>query len=386
MTYDFDTVIDRYGTDCIKYDFAKERGKPEGLLPLWVADMDFPAPPEVLEDIRKTVEHGIFGYTEAKQDFYDAVSGWFQRRFGYDVSREDVVKTPGTVYALAMAVRAFTEPGDGVIIQPPVYYPFYEVVRDNGRGIIRNPLAYRDGAYSMDYDDLERKAADGNAKLLILCSPHNPVSRVWTQSELQTLSDICKRHGVTVVSDEIHCDFVFEGYTHAMFGHFDENAVICTAPTKTFNVAGLQIANIFVKNAALRHKLKMEIRRSGYSQLNAIGLAACKSAYLRGGEWLRQLKEYLAGNIEYVRGFLAEQLPQIKLVEPEGTYLLWLDCRALGLPQAELDALVTNKAKLWLDGGTMFGEEGESFQRMNIACPRETLKQAMVQLENAVKL
>jgi len=379
MRYDFDKIINRYGTNSLKYDFADERGKPDGILPLWVADMDFPAPPEVLADIQKAAEHGIFGYTETKEGYDNAVCGWFRKRFGYDVIPSEIVKTPGIVFALAQMIRAYTKPSDSVIIQTPVYYPFYDVIRDNDRNLVTNPLVCKDGKYFMDFDDFERKVAAHNVKLFILCSPHNPVGRVWTRNELETLNEICKKHGIIIVSDEIWCDFVYS-HTHTIFGHINENAVICTAPSKTFNLAGLQVSNIFIKNPELRRKLKLSIRQSGYSQLNTLGLAACKSAYLHGGEWVEQLNEYLAGNIALVREFLQNHIPKIKLIEPEGTYLLWLDCRELGLPQSELDNLITNKAKLWLSNGTTFGADGEGFMRINIACPRATLKTALKRL------
>jgi cystathionine beta-lyase len=381
MTYNFDTVTDRRGTNSIKYDFARERGKPDGLLPLWVADMDFPAPPEVLADIQKTVSHGIFGYSEPKDGYYEAVTDWFGSRFGFHVTRREIVKTPGVVFALAQAVRAFTEPGDPVLIQPPVYYPFFEVTRANNRTLITNPLVYVNGKYSVDFDDFERKITDCGVKLFILCSPHNPVGRVWTREELERMNAVCARHGVIVVSDEIHCDFVWPGHGHTCFGLLNKDAVIATAPSKTFNLAGLQVSNIFVKNPELRGRLKAEINRSGYSQLNTPGLAACRSAYSKGGPWLDGLKTYLTENIRLTREFLAERLPRVKLVEPEGTYLVWLDFSEYGLSQDELDRRVTDGARLWLDSGTMFGAEGAGFQRINVACPKAILLDALGRLE-----
>lgn len=380
MSYDFDNVIDRRGTNSVKYDFARERGKPEGALPMWVADMDFAAPPEVLEDIHKAVSHGVFGYSEPGEAYYKAVADWFGSRFGYQVGRREVVKTPGVVFALAGAVRAFTNPGEPVLAQTPVYYPFYDVIRENGRELAANPLVYENGKYSIDFEDFERKIATSGARLFLLCNPHNPVGRVFTRAELETLNGICARHGVTVVSDEIHCDFAWQGHSHTCFGLLDKNAVIATSPSKSFNLAGLQVSNIFVKNAGLREKLAAEISRSGYSQLNALGLAACQSAYEKGGAWLEELKAYLAGNIRLTREFLAERLPGIKLVEPEGTWLLWLDFSRYGLSQAELDRRVTEGAKLWFNSGTMFGAGGEGFQRVNIACPRATLAAALERL------
>ncbi|MDR2044851.1 MAG: pyridoxal phosphate-dependent aminotransferase [Clostridium sp.] len=381
LTYDFDAVTERTDTDSLKYDFAAERGKPEGLLPLWVADMDFPAPPEVLKDLQKSVAHGIFGYTEAKDAYYQALIQWFHQRLDYDFTREEVVKTPGVVFALAQAIRAFTEPGDAVLIQTPVYYPFYEIIRDNGRKLVRNPLRYADGAYEMDFEDLERKAAEEKVKLLILCSPHNPVGRVWTREELTRLNAVCEKNGIVVLSDEIHCDFTYPGQLHTCFGKISETAVVATAPSKSFNLAGLQVSNIIVKDSSMRGRLKKEIARSGYSQLNTLGLAACRSAYAWGGGWLEQLKAYLAENVRLTRTFLASCLPEIRLVEPQGTYLLWLDFSALGLTQAELDRRIVYGAKLWLDSGSLFGREGEGFQRINIACPKATLSEALHRLK-----
>jgi cystathionine beta-lyase len=381
MKYNFDIVIDRTNTNCIKYDFARERGMPEGLLPLWVADMDFSTPAEVVADIQKATVHGIFGYTEVKDDYYNAVANWFSSRFGYTVTRKDIVKTPGIVFAAAQAVRAFTRPGEGVIIQTPVYYPFYEIIRGNGRTLAVNPLKYEETQYTIDFEDFEQKIKMNNVKMFLLCSPHNPVGRVWTRPELEQLDAICRRHGVIVVSDEIHCDFVWEGHTHTCFGLINDDAVVATAPSKTFNLAGLQVSNIFIKNEGLRNKFRKEISSSGYSQLNTIGLAACQSAYTHGGDWLEQIKAYLAGNIQKTREFLAAQLPRIKLVEPEGTYLLWLDFTAYGLSQTELDKRIIQGAGLWLDSGTMFGAEGEGFQRINIACPRPLLDEALHKLE-----
>jgi cystathionine beta-lyase len=381
MNYDFDTAFDRRGTNSVKWDFAAERGMPDGLLPMWVADMDFPAPREVLADLRKAVDHGVFGYTEAKQDYYDILTAWFSSRFGFSFGRDDVVKTPGVVFALALAVRALTNEGDGVLIQPPVYYPFYEVIRGNGRSIVSNPLVYENGTYHIDFLDFERKIARGNVKLFLLCSPHNPVGRVWTKAELTKLRDLCEERGVVVVSDEIHCDFVWDGNVHTCFGALSDHAVIATAPSKTFNLPGLQVANIIVKDQELRHRMHVERGKSGYSQLNTLGLVACQSAYSHGAEWLAELKRYLEGNIDFALEFLSKRLPRVKLSRPQGTYLLWLDFSAYGLSQDALDRRITNGAGLWLDSGTMFGAEGAGFQRINIACARTVLQDALERLE-----
>ena len=386
--YDFDTVIDRKNTNSLKYDFAVERGRPADVLPLWVADMDFRAPGPVLDALHRAVEHGIFGYSDVKQDYYEAVSNWFSRRFGWQTRPEWLVKTPGVVYALAMAVRALTRPGDAVLIQPPVYYPFFSVIRDNDRTVVENELVYRDGRYSIDFADLEGKIVAHQVKLFILCSPHNPVGRVWTLEELQRIGEICRKHNVYVVSDEIHCDFAFAEHPHHVFLEADpalaEQTIICTAPSKTFNIAGLQVSNIWIPGAKIRTAFLKEIDRSGYSQLNSLGLAACQAAYASGEDWLEQCRKYLRENLDYLRGFLAEHIPEIRLVEPEGTYFAWLDCSGLGLSKRDLNELIVNCAKLWLDAGHIFGGDAGQFQRVVLACPRATLQQALYRLRSAV--
>lgn len=389
MKYEFDRIIDRKGTNCLKYDFAAERGKPEGILPLWVADMDFQTAPEIVNRLEKAAGHGIFGYTEAKEDYYFAVASWYERHFNWKVEKKWLLKTPGVVFALAAAVRAYTEEGDGVLLQQPVYYPFSEVIRDNKRVIVNNSLRLIDGHYEIDFEDFEEKIIRGKVKLFLLCSPHNPVGRVWKEWELRKLGDICLKHHVIVVSDEIHSDFTYSGNVHRIFASLDERykdiSVVCTAPSKTFNLAGLQVSNIFIPDPILRRRFKEAVRQTGYSQLNGLGLAACQAAYEEGESWLKQLKEYLQGNLSYVREYLKENLPQISLIEPEGTYLLWLDFRKLGLTEPEREELIVKKAKLWLDSGAMFGEDGEGFERINIACPGSILEKALHQLKYAIE-
>lgn len=389
MKYDFDREIDRRGRNCLKYDFAAERGKPEGLLPLWVADMDLPAAEEIKEALRQAVEHGIYGYSEVKEPYFIAVHDWMKNCHDWEVKREWMVKTPGIVYAIAAAVRAFTKEGDGVMIQNPGYYPFGQVVRDNGRVLVDNTLHEENGRYSMDYEDMERQMEGSNVKLFLLCSPHNPVGRVWKEEELRRLGEICLKHGVRIVSDEIHHDFVFPGYRHHVLAGLDERfreiTITCTAPSKTFNIAGLQISNIFIPNEELRKAFVREIDKTGYSQLNQMGLVACEAAYRYGRDWLDQLLVYLKGNLDFARDFINSEIPGVKLVEPEGTFLLWLDCRDLSVSDDELDRLVIEKAKLWLDGGRMFGSCGSGYQRINMACPRATLERALRQFGDAVK-
>ena len=388
MKYDFDKVVDRHGTNCLKYDFAIERGKPADILPLWVADMDFQTAPAILERLEETVKHGIFGYSDGKEGYFAAVQNWYRERFGWETKPEWLVKTPGVVFALAAAVRAYTKEGDGVLLQQPVYYPFSEVITDNGRKSVNSPLKITDGYYTMDFDDLETKIVENKVKLFLLCSPHNPVGRVWSEEELRRVGEICLRHGVLVVSDEIHSDFTYGENIHHVFASLDEKyaaiTTTCTAPSKTFNIAGLQISNIWISNPELRARFRAEVTAAGYSQVNLMGLVACQAAYETGEEWLKELKIYLEGNLDYVRTFLKENLPEIKLTEPEGTYLLWLDFKSLGMKEEQLKDLVENKAKLWLDSGAMFGPDGEGFERINIACPREILKQALTQLAESV--
>lgn len=383
MDYNFDIIHERKNTNSLKYDFWEKYGKREDLLPLWVADMDFKTPFEVEDALVKCAKHGIFGYSEVKDSYWEAVRDWFSEGFDYTIKQEWLVKTPGVVFALAMAVRAFTEKGDGVLIQRPVYYPFTGVITDNDRKLINNALVYENGGYSIDFNDFEKKIAENKVKLFILCSPHNPVGRVWNRDELERIGDICLKYNCLIVSDEIHCDFVYAPNKHHVFAavkpEFEENSIICTAPSKTFNLAGLQVSNIFIANAKLREKFIKECAKTGYSQLNTMGLAACENAYRYGKEWLRQLKEYLSGNIKLVSEFC--QRTGIRQVPLEGTYLTWLDFSPFGLSDKEIDGLVVDKAGLWLDSGLMFGKEGSGFQRINIACPRSVLERALIQLE-----
>ena len=386
--YDFDRVIDRRGTNCVKFDAAVDNGYSPDILPLWVADMDFQAPPCVLDALGKAVEHGIFGYPKTGQGYYDAIIRWLDTHFGWEVRQEWLIQTPGVVFALSAAVRATTNPGDAVLVQPPVYYPFYNVIRQNERKIVESPLVYGDGKYTIDFADVEAKIVENDVKLFILCSPHNPVCRVWTAEELARLGAICKTHGVTVISDEIHCDFAFPDHPHTPFvkacPELADRTIICTAPSKSFNLAGLQTSNIFIPGEELRAAFNREMDIVSYHGVNCLGAVACQAAYEHGAEWLDACKAYMRGNLDYVRGFLAENLPQIKLVEPEGTYFAWLDCSGLGLTKEELDDLVIHKANLWLDTGAIFGECAAQFQRVVLACPRATVEQAMENLKKAI--
>ncbi|TYC88219.1 MULTISPECIES: MalY/PatB family protein [Acetobacterium] len=389
MKYNFDEIITRDNTNSIKYDFAHRRGMPEGLLPLWVADMDFKTPAPVVEALVEKSKHGIFGYSESGQDYFFILKEWFKSRFGWNIQPDWLVTTPGVVYAIATAIRALTREGDSIIIQQPVYYPFAEMITVNERNLVVNQLVYEEGRYRINFDDFEKKILENDVKLFILCNPHNPVGRVWTQAELTRLGDICLKHEVIVIADEIHQDFVYPGFKHLVFANLKpeylSNTITCTAPSKTFNLAGLQVSNIFIENREIRKKFRKEMHKGGYNEISIMGIVACAAAYSKGQKWLEELKDYLFNNLNFVRTYLAERLPQIKLIEPEGTYLIWLDFCELGLSNQELEDLIINRAGLWLDAGTMFGAGGDGFQRINMASPRLILEQALNQLEKAIK-
>lgn len=385
---DFDVVIDRTNTNCLKYDFAVKRGKPKDVLPLWVADMDFPTSSYVQDALIAQAVHGIYGYSDSLESYFEAVRCWFLEHYHWEVKEQWLVKTPGVVYALAQAIQAFTEEGDAVLIQRPVYYPFTEVVEDNNRRLVNNPLYLgEDGRYHIDFADFEHKIESEHVKLFLLCNPHNPVGRAWSREELERMGDICLRHGVLVVSDEIHADYVLHG-THQVFANIKEAfaniSVTCTSPSKTFNIPGLQVSNIFIPNEVLRKKFEKRMAAGGYSQVNAAGIVACEAAYRYGSEWHLAVRSYICDNVAYVKEFLAEHLPELTLIEPEATYLLWIDFRSLGLNTAELEKLIVEDAGLWLDGGAIFGEEGVGFERINAACPRVTLTKALEKLEHAI--
>lgn len=378
---DFDTIIDRKNTDCLKYDFAKRRGMPEDVLPLWVADMDFKTSSYVEDALAERARHGIFGYSESQTPYFEIVRDWMKRHHDWEVKEPWLIKTPGVVFALAMAVKAYTEPGDGVLIQSPVYYPFSEVIEDNRRRIVSNTLVLgEDHKYHIDFEDFERQIKENQIKLFFLCNPHNPVGRVWTTDELTRLGDICLKYRVTVVSDEIHSDFIFRG-KHQVFAdlkkEYADITVTCTAPSKTFNLAGLLLSNIFISNWELRHKFRQQVNAAGISQLSPFGLVACETAYTQGEEWYQAMLAYVAENIAFTKEYVEKHLPGVEMVEHEGTYLVWLDFRKTGLSVEELEDLIVNRAKLWLDSGKIFGKSGEGFQRINVACPREILEEAL---------
>ncbi|MBE6100884.1 MAG: pyridoxal phosphate-dependent aminotransferase [Selenomonas ruminantium] len=386
---DFDRLTDRRGTDCLKYDFAAERGYPAEVLPFWVADMDFPAPEPVVKALEQRARHGIFGYTDIKEDYREILARWFQRRHGWQIEGEWLSITPGVVFGICTAIRAFTQPGEGVLICPPVYYPFAASIKANGRKLVESPLVEKDGHYEIDFQDFEQKIVANEVKLFVLCSPHNPVGRVWSRQELEQVAAICQKHQVLVVADEIHQDFVRPGHRHTVFASLSEEVaaftITCTSPSKTFNLAGLQISHIFISNESLRRRFRHELEAVGYGEPNAMAEVAAKAAYSEGEPWLTELLAYLEENLRRTRAFLAEHLPQVKLIEPEGTYLLWLDCRGTGLSPEEQDEAIVQRGRIWLDEGRIFGKGGEGFQRINMACPWAILEEGLKRLAFALK-
>ena len=377
MKYDFDKVISRRGTDSYKWDSAES----EHVLPMWVADMDFHTAPAIVDALRLRVEHGIFGYTHVPDSYYDAVTGWFTRRHGWKMNREWIIYTSGVVPAVSAVIKALTVPGDKVLVQTPVYNCFFSSIRNNGCKMVSSPLVFAGNTYTIDYEDLECKAADPKVKVMLLCNPHNPAGRVWKWEELVRIGEICIRHGVTVVSDEIHCELVFPGHRYTPFASISEDflwhSVTCLSPSKAFNIAGLQIANIVCADADRRAKIERAINDNEVCDVNPFGVIATQAAYNGGEEWLNQLVEYLYGNYLYMREFCREHLPEFPVTILEGTYLVWMDCRKLCISSEELERRLFAEAGLWLNAGTMYGAEGEGFMRWNIACPRTTLTEGL---------
>jgi cysteine-S-conjugate beta-lyase len=379
MKYNFDTDIPRAGTNCVKFDLRKAVFGREDVIPMWVADMDFPVPPFVSEAIRKRAGHPIYGYSIIPDSYYDAVMGWQQRRYGWYIRKEWIMFSPGVVTGLNVIVQALTDPGDKIIVQPPVYFPFFSCVLNNNRKLLYNQLVENNGVYSMDFEDLENKMKDG-ARMLILCSPHNPVSRCWKTEELEWLGKKSIEHGVIIVSDEIHCDLVHETHQHiplaSLSKDFTQNTVTCIAPSKTFNLAGLFSSSVIISNDVLRKRFNLAAEKIHLSA-NIFGITAAEAAYRDGDEWLSGLMDYLKSNADMVKDFLAARMPEISISPVEATYLLWLDFRKLGFSTPVLKKLLIEKAGLGLVEGTTFGQGGEGFQRMNIACPASTLRDAL---------
>ena len=377
MRYNFDERVPRRDTLSYKWDSAADADT----LPMWVADMDFRVAPAIVEALRKRVEHGIFGYTRVPDAYYEAVINWFRRRHGWEIRRDWMIYTSGVVPALSAGIKARTVPGDKVLAQTPVYNCFFSSIRTNGCELVASPLIYEGRTYRMDFDDLERKAADERVKILLLCNPHNPAGRVWTREELTRVGEICLRHGVTVVADEIHCELVYPGHVYTPFASLDDkflrHSVTCVSPSKAFNIAGLQIASIIAFDDDLRRRIDKAININEVCDVNPFGVIATIAAYNEGEEWLTQLLTYLEANYRRFAEFQRTELPDFPIAKLEGTYLVWMDCRALGKPSEELEELLLREEKLWLNAGTMYGAEGEGFMRWNIACPRAAMEEGL---------
>ncbi|MBN1376123.1 MAG: PatB family C-S lyase [Dehalococcoidia bacterium] len=387
MKYDFDSIIERKGTGSIKWDFTDKLFSVKDILPMWVADMDFRSPPPVIKVLKQAASHGIFGYAGVPESYRDVIVTWMKERHGWDIEKEWMIYTPGVVPALHMLVSTFSEPGDQVILQTPVYYPFFDAVKYHRREVLDNPLRLDKDQYSMDIVDLENKLTE-RTKMIFLCNPHNPVSRVWREDELLELGKICLENKILVIADEVHGDIVYPGFKHIPFASisaaFAENTITCTAASKTFNLPGLQTSNIVISNPSLRELFKQTVRNYGFASPNLFGIAATEAAYKYGQPWLSQLLVYLQGNIDYIREYINRRMPGLKLIHPQGTYLLWLDFRDCGIDASRLASFAREDARVGLEPGIIFGCKEHGFERMNIACPRSILEEGLNRLEKAV--
>jgi len=400
VTFNFNQEIDRKGTNCMKWEFifdgstltfgdhADPKHGPNRLLPMWVADMDFRCPPAVIEALVTRAEHGVYGYNFPCDSYYEAVIKWMARRYNREIDRDWISLTPGVVSALNMLVQTFVEPGNRVLVQRPVYRPFFDVIINNGAEIVSNSLLYKNGQYEMDFDDLAQKAADPAVKMAILCSPHNPVGRVWTAEELARFGEICIENDVLVIADEVHCDLIYKGYSFTSFASLSEifahNSFVCTAASKTFNLAGLKTSNIITPNRDLRERFEKTLVRNGLFGVNTFGIVAVEAAYNHGEEWLEEVMVYIENNYRFMESFIAEHLPQLKIIRPQGTYLVWVDFRNLGLDPTSRKAWLMDEARVYLNEGELFGPEGEGFERFNIACPRSILEEALERIKGTI--
>lgn len=384
MRYNFDKEVDRRDTNSYKWDSLDM----ENVIPLWVADMDFETAPCIIEALKKRVEHGIFGYTRVPDKYYEATIEWFSRRHNWDIKASDLIYTSGVVPAISAIIKALTQPGDKVIIQTPVYNCFFSSIKNNDCIPLENELKYEEVKYLIDFEDLEEKASDPRAKVLLLCNPHNPSGRVWTYNELSRIYDICKRHGITVVSDEIHCELVYPPFKYIPFCSLSEevaeNSVACVSPSKSFNIAGLQIANIVCRNEEMRKKIDKAININEVCDVNPFGVLATIAAYTEGEPWLTELVDYLQENYETLMTYFNNELPDYPVVHLEGTYLVWVDCRKMSLTSVELEEKLIREGGVWLNPGSMYGAAGEGFMRINIACPRKRLEEGLRRLKKVL--
>jgi cystathionine beta-lyase len=387
VKYDFDTIINRHNTNSIKWDFVEELFSVKDILPMWVADMDFRLPEPVINAVKKVAMHGIFGYSGVPPSYYDAFMKWMKKYHRWDIKKEWVTFTPGGVTALHILVKAFTQPGDQVVIQTPVYYPFFDAIKSGNCEILDNPLQLKDGLYTMNLADLIGKV-NSRIKMVILCNPHNPVGRVWREAELKDIGELCIKNNILIVSDEIHQDIVFDGFKYIPFAtisdEFADRSVTITGISKTFNLAGLQMSNIIISNSSIRRRFTKMVESCGIFLPNTFAIAATEAAYRHGASWFQQLLSYLQGNLVFLNSYISERIPRLKVVQPEGTYLVWLDFRECGIDQTNLDRFLRENAKVALEAGTKLGCNGEGFARMNIACPRATLMEGLGRIEKAI--
>ncbi|BBO78075.1 aminotransferase [Desulfosarcina widdelii] len=402
MKTDFDREINRKNTQSAKWGVIQDPDDPSiwhttddyfgenRILPLWVADMDFPAPKPVVDALVKRAQHGIYGYTLRTDNYNQAVVDWMQRRHAWAVDPAWIVSTPGVVPAINFLIQTFTRPGEKILVQRPVYYPFFNAIEDNGGEIVSSSLVLANGRYEIDFDDFERRASDPAVTLFVLCSPHNPVGRVWTREELARMGEICLKNNVFVVADEIHADLIHRGVNFTPFASVSEkyssSTVVCTAPSKTFNLAGLHTSNIIISNDRLRRRFQQTLNRCGIGKwANPFGVVACETAYREGEPWLERVMAYIGDNLDFLQDYIDRNIPGIQVVRPEGTYLVWLDCRGLGLDKWALKRFMMEKARIFPDEGFIFGPEGEGFERINIACPRSILKEALERIQREVE-
>ena len=382
MKYNFDEIVPRRNTNSVKWDLAAN----DRVLPMWVADMDFRTAPAIIDAIIRRAQHGIFGYTTVPATYYDAVTGWFERRHHFTISRDWMLYTTGVVPAISAIIKALTVPGDRVIVQTPVYNCFFSSIRNDQCEMAANELIYKDGTYSIDFDDLEKKASDPKAKIFLLCSPHNPVGRVWTKEELIRMGEICLRNQVIVLSDEIHCDFIYGDHRHIPFASINEdflqNSVTCIAPSKTFNLAGLKVANIIAADNTIRQKIDKALNVNEVCEISPFAVEAVIAAYNEGEVWLEELKKYLYANYLYVKEFSGTELPAVKVLPLEATYLVWMDFSAMGQTSRIMRDALLKEENIWVNEGTMYGANGEGFLRLNIACPRQVLREGLGRIKN----
>ena len=387
--YNFDKIIDRTNTRSEKWDETDKIFQKQNLLPLWVADMDFPCAPPIIDTIIKRANHGFFGYSYMPAEYYMSIINWFEQKHRWKIEKDWIFFTPGVIPGINFSIQAFSEPRDKIIIQNPAYPPFYMAVKNNNRRKLLNPLKLSNGKYEMDFNDLKRKISDPKAKMLILCSPHNPSGRVWTKDELLTLGELCLENQVLVLSDEIHCDLTYEGIIHVPFASisddFAQNSIICTSPSKTFNLPGIKVSNIVIPNPTLQKRFNKVRQQNGITEPHCFASLVLEAAYNESEDWLNAVLKYIKKNLEFLKDYVRENMQRVEVIEPQGTYLVWLDFRNFGLTPKELTDVIFDKARVALFEGWLFGKGGHGFERINIACPRHILEEALNRISRALK-